>query len=136
MSQTNFKICKAFTFNILHSFKIYLFVCFWLCWVFVAAQAFLPLQQAGPTLAVVLEVLGLLIVVAFLAGEHGGSRRSSFRNCSSWALQRRLNSCGAWAQLLRGMWGLPGSGIEAVFPASAGRFFTNEPPGKPNIINS
>jgi len=34
------------------------------------------------------------------------------------------------------MWGLPGSGIEAVFPALAGRFFTSEPPGKPNIIKS
>jgi len=97
MSYTNFKICKNFTLNILRSFKIYLFVCLWLCWVFVAAQAFLSLQQAGAPLAVVLEVLGLLIVVAFLVVEHGGSRRSGFRNCSSWALEHRLSSCGAWA---------------------------------------
>ena len=134
MSYTNFKICKNFTFNILHSLKICLFI-FWVCWVFVSAQAFLQLQQAGATL-VVLEALGLLTVVAFLVVEHRGSRRSSFRNCSSWALQHRLNRCGAWAQLLRGMWDLPGSGTEAVFPALAGRFFTTEPPGKPSIINS
>ena len=29
------------------------------------------------------------------------------------------------------MWDLPGSGIEPVSPALAGRFFTTEPPGKP-----
>ena len=29
------------------------------------------------------------------------------------------------------MWDLPGSGIELESPALLGRFFTNEPPGKP-----
>ena len=29
------------------------------------------------------------------------------------------------------MWDLPRSGIEPVFPALAGRFFTTEPPGNP-----
>ena len=32
------------------------------------------------------------------------------------------------------MWALLGSGIEPVFPALAGRFFTTEPPG--NQINN
>ena len=32
------------------------------------------------------------------------------------------------------MWDLPGSGIEPVSPALAGRFFTTEPPEKPLII--
>ena len=32
------------------------------------------------------------------------------------------------------MWDLPGSGIEPVSPALAGRFFTTEPPGSPSII--
>ena len=45
--------------------------------------------------------------------------------------EHRLNSCGAWAYLLRGMWHLPRSGIELVSPALAGRFFTTKPPGKP-----
>ena len=29
------------------------------------------------------------------------------------------------------MWDLPGPGIEPMFPALAGGFFTTEPPGKP-----
>ena len=33
--------------------------------------------------------------------------------------------------LLHGMWDLPGSGVEPVSPALAGKFFTNEPSGKP-----
>ena len=51
-------------------------------------------------------------------------------SCSSWALEHRLSSCGARAQLLRGMWDLPGPGLEPVFPALAGRFLTTAPPGK------
>ena len=47
------------------------------------------------------------------------------------ALECRLNSCGPWAQLLLGMWYLPGSGIESVSPALAAVFFTSEPPEKP-----
>ena len=31
------------------------------------------------------------------------------------------------------MWDLPGPGIEPVSPALVGRFFTTEPPGKPEI---
>ena len=37
--------------------------------------------------------------------------------------------------LLHGMWYLPGSGIEPVYPALTGRFFT-EPPGKPQFCLS
>ena len=33
------------------------------------------------------------------------------------------------------MWGLPGSGIEPVAPALAGRFFTTEPPEKPGGLH-
>ena len=33
--------------------------------------------------------------------------------------------------LLRGMWGLPGPGLEPVSPALAGRLSTAAPPGKP-----
>ena len=32
--------------------------------------------------------------------------------------------------MLRGMWDLPGPGLEPVFPALAGRFLTTVPPGK------
>ena len=44
---------------------------------------------------------------------------------------RRLSSCGAWAQLLRGMWDPPRPGLEPVSPALAGRLSTTAPPGKP-----
>ena len=51
-------------------------------------------------------------------------------SCGSRDLERRLSSCGAWALLLRGMWDLPGPGLEPVFPALAGGFLTTAPPGK------
>ena len=44
---------------------------------------------------------------------------------------RRLSSCGSRAQLPRGMWDLPGPGLEPVSPALAGRLLTTAPPGKP-----
>ena len=51
-------------------------------------------------------------------------------SCGLWALERRLSSCGARAYLLRGMWDLPGPGIEPMAPALAGGFLTTAPPGK------
>ena len=51
-------------------------------------------------------------------------------SCGMGALERRLSSCGARAELLHGMWGLPGPGLEPVSPALAGRFLTTAPPGK------
>ena len=64
-----------------------------------------------------------------------GSRRVGFSSCGSQALERRLSSCGAWAQLFHSMWDLPRIGIEPVSPALAGGFLTTEPPGKPFIAN-
>ena len=63
----------------------------------------------------------LLIAVASLVVEHGLSA------C-------RLSSCGAQVLLLRGMWDLPGPGIEPVSPALAGGFLTTVPPGKPSCL--
>ena len=65
---------------------------------------------------------------------HGGGLSC----CRAWALgthasvvaARGLSSCGARAQLLRGVWDLPGPGIEPVSPALAGGFLTTAPPGK------
>ena len=45
---------------------------------------------------------------------------------------RRLSNCGSRAESLRGMWDLPGPGLEPAFSALAGRFSTTAPPGKPN----
>ena len=61
----------------------------------------------------------------FLVVAHG------LNSCNLQVLEHQLSSCGARAQLLRGMWDLPGSGIEPMSPALAGGFFTTEPPGKP-----
>ena len=47
--------------------------------------------------------------------------------CGSRALERRLSSCGAQAYLLRGMWDLPGPGLEPVSPALSGGFLTTAP---------
>ena len=58
-------------------------------------------------------------------------RHGDFSSCGSQALEHRLNSCGAWGWLLQGMWDLPGSGIELLFPALTGGFLTTEPLEKP-----
>ena len=52
-------------------------------------------------------------------------------SCGFLALGYRINSCGTQASLLCGMWDILGPGIEPVSPELAGRFFTTEPPGKP-----
>ena len=54
-------------------------------------------------------------------------------SCGSWALERRLSSCGARAYLLRSTWDVPGPGLEPVSPALAGGFLTTVPPGKPSL---
>ena len=47
-------------------------------------------------------------------------------SCGSRCPEHWLNSCDILAQLLCGMWDLPGPGIEPMSPALAGRFFTTE----------
>ena len=99
----------------------YVFVCVCVC-VFLAvlglrfcARAFSSCGKWGPLF---IAVHGPLTIAASLVAEH--------------RLQtRRLGSCGSRAQLLRGMWHLPRSGLEPVSPALAGRFSTTAPPGKP-----
>ena len=61
-------------------------------------------------------------------------RLPSFSRCGSQALEHKLNSCGARALLLHGMWDLLGPGIELVSPALAGGFFTTESLVKPIIF--
>ena len=59
-----------------------------------------------------------------------GSRPMGFSSCGSWALEHGFSSCGAWAQLLRGMWHLPGPGTESMFSALAGGFSSTAPSDK------
>ena len=88
---------------------------------------FIQLQRAGATLLV--EVRRLLLVVAFVA-EHG-FRARGLGGWHSMALEHRLSSYGARAQLLHGMGDLPGSGTKPMCPALADGFFTTEPPVQP-----
>ena len=53
----------------------------------------------------------LLIEATFLSGAQALGRLG-FSSCGSWALEHRLSSRGAWAQLLLSMWDLPGPGME------------------------
>ena len=78
---------------------------FWLRWVFVAARR-------------------LSLVAVFRASHCGGF---SCREAQALGL---VGLVVARAQLLRGMWDLPGPRVEPVSPALAGRLFTAEPPGK------
>ena len=79
------------------------------------ARAFFSRGKRGPLL---IAARGPLTIAASLVAGH--------------RLQtRRLSNCGSRAQPLRGMRDLPRPGLEPVFPASAGRFSTTAPPGKP-----
>ena len=62
--------------------------------------------------------------------QFAGSRVCGLSSCSFGALECRICICGTWAQLLRGIWNLPGPGIEPVSPALAGGFLSIVPPGK------
>ena len=55
-------------------------------------------------------------------------------SCGTRALECRLSSCGAWAQVLCGMWDPPRPGIEPMSPTLAGGFLTTAPPGKSQYI--
>ena len=51
--------------------------------------------------------------------------------CRTWSLERGLSSCEAQAKLSCGIWDLPRSGIEHVFPALQGGLLTTGAQGKP-----
>ena len=126
-------------------------VCVWFVFVFVffnlfiylflavlglccCAQAFSSCGEQG---LLFVAVHGFLIAVASLVSEYGLQAHRlqqlwlmGFSSCGSWALEYRLSSCGARAQLLRSMWDLPRPGLEPVSPALAGGFLCTAPPGK------
>ena len=123
-----FNLHFSFFLNIYIYLFIYLFIYFWLHWVFAAAHGLSPVAASGghPSLRCAGPSLCWLLLLQSM-----GSRRVGFSSCGSWALERRLSTCGARALLLRGMWDLPGPGLEPVSPALAGGFLTTVPPGKP-----
>ena len=69
----------------------------------------------------------------FIAVSCRGARAPGLR--ASVAVARSLSSCGARAQLLRGMWDLPRPGFEPVSPELAGGLLTTAPPGKPQSVS-
>ena len=84
------------------------------------ARAFSSCGKRGPLF---IAVRGPLTIAASLVAGH--------------RLQtRRLSNCGSRAQLLRSMWDPLRPGLEPVSPASAGRFSTTAPPGKPQSYYS
>ena len=99
--------------------------------------AFLQFQQMGAT-ATLVAVCGVLITVTSLVAEPRlqGTQASVVVMCAQklWLPGPRAPaSCGAWAQLLHGIWDLPRSEIKLMSPALAGGFFTTEPPGKSHL---
>ena len=72
----------------------------------------------------------------FSCGAHALGTQASvvvaqgLRACGSQALDCGLRRCDAWAQLLHGMWNLPGPGVEPMYPALVGRFISTALPQK------
>ena len=61
---------------------------------------------------------------------------SGFSCCGAWTPGHAgFSSCGPRAQLLQGMWDLPGPGIEPESPASQGRLPTTGLPGKVKLLS-
>ena len=108
-------------------FLIYLFI-FGCAGSSLLRTGFLQLQRAGATLRCGAR--------ASHCGGFSCCRARALGMRVSVIVAHRLSSCGAWAQLLRGMWDLPGPGLEPVSPALAGRFLTTVPRGKsqPGIL--
>ena len=92
---------------------------FWLHWVFVAVCRLSLVVASGgySTLRGAGFSLRWLLLLRSMGSRHVG-----------------FSSCGTRAQLLHGMWNLPGPGLEPVSPAMAGGFLTTAPPGKPCIL--
>ena len=99
------------------NFWVYLFIYLWLCWVFVSVRGLSLVAASGGLSS--LRGAGLSLSRPLLL-------RSTGSRCAGSV------NCGSRAQLLHGMWDLPRSGLEPVFPALAGRFSTTVPPRKPN----
>ena len=117
-------------------FLNYLFIYFW-HWVFVAARGLSLVAASGGYSS--FQCMGFslqwLLLLRSTGSRHTGFSSCGMRlsSCGSWALERKLSSCGIQAQLLRGMWDLPGPRLEPVSPALAGRFLTTAPPGKSSL---
>ena len=162
MSLTNLLLVDIYFYLFIYLFQfidfLSFFKIFWLCWVFVAACGLSLLAVRGGYSSLWCAGFSLqwLLLLQSTGCRHAGfsscgvqaqqlqcvgSRARGlqqlwhvgFSSCGSQALERRLSSCGARAQLLHSMWDLPGptvSRLEPVSPVLAGGFPTTVPPGK------
>ena len=130
------KLCHSSTHTLSFLFFfVYLFIYYFGC---VGSSllrvGFLQLQQAGATLrcgAQASHSSGFSCCGAWALGRRASVVAArGLSSCGSQALQHRLSSCGERAQLLRGMWDLPGPGLKPMSPALASGFLTTAPPGK------
>ena len=81
---------------------MYLFIYFWLRWVFVAAHGLSLVAASRGYLS--LPCVGFSCCRARALGARAsGVVACGLSSCGSRALEGRLSSCGAWAQLLHGM---------------------------------
>ena len=114
------KFYPAFSFfSFLKYLFIYLFLIFGCVGSLLVRVGFLQLWRAGTTLRCDAQ-----------ASHCGGFSCCGSRALGVQALEHRLSSCGARAQLFCGMWDLPRPGLKPVSPALAGGFLTTVPPGK------
>ena len=81
------------------SFSKILFIYFWLCWVFVAAWAFLRLWWAELLSSCGMQVSHCRLPLLRRTGSRAWALAVAreLGSCGSWALQHRVNSCGAQA---------------------------------------
>ena len=103
-----------------------LFIYFWRGLVFITSHG-LSLGAAGRGCSLV--VVWRLLIWWLLTVAHGllGMQAAV-------VAALRLGRCSTWDLLLCGTWDLPRRGIEPMYPAMAGQFFTTGPPGKPSAI--
>ena len=99
-------------------FVYFTYIYFWLRWVFVAVHGLSLVAVSGSCSS--LWCAGFSLQWLLLL-QSTGSWHMGFSSCGSRALEHRLSSYGAQAQLLRSMWDLPRPGLEPVSPALAGR---------------
>ena len=91
----------------------FIFIYVWLHWVFVAVHGLSLIVASGGYSS--LRCAGFSLRWLLLL-RSTGSRHAGFSSCGSWAVERRLSSCGTQAQLLCGMWDLPPDQRSNPFP--------------------
>ena len=121
-------ISFSFLLYYIYFFNLFYFIYFWLRQVFVAACGLSLVPASDSSLWCAGFSLRWLLLL-----QSTGSRHVGFSSCGSRALEHRLSSCGAPAQLLRSMWDLPRPGLKPMSLALAGGFLTTAPPGRPQL---